>query len=293
MSGYFRTAILLAGLTGLFLAVGYLLGGQGGMMIALLVALATNAFAWWNSDRMVLSMYGAQEIDRAAAPNLFDIVQRLSANAGMPMPRVYVIDSEQPNAFATGRDPEHAAVAITSGLLRTLSHDEVAGVMAHELTHIRHRDTLIMTVTATLAGALSMLANFGMFFGGRSRDNPLGPMGAILLAILSPIIAMLVQMAISRSREYEADKGGAEISGKPLALASALQRIEAQVHGTPMAQAEAHPATAHLFIMNPLHGGGIASLFASHPSTDERVARLAALARQMGSAGAPQPGPWG
>ena len=291
MSGYFRTAILLAGLTGLFLAVGYLLGGEGGMMIALAVALATNAFAWWNSDRMVLSMYGAQEIDARSAPNLFDIVQRLAANADMPMPRIYVIDSDQPNAFATGRDPEHAAVAITSGLLRTLSHDEVAGVMAHELTHIKHRDTLIMTVTATLAGALSMLANFGMFFGGRSRDNPLGPMGAILLAILSPIIAMVVQMAISRSREYEADRGGAEISGKPLALASALQRIEAQVRGTAMPQAESHPATAHLFIMNPLHGGGIATLFASHPSTEERVARLAALARQMGTA--PQPRPWG
>jgi heat shock protein HtpX len=239
-------------------------------------------------------MYGAQEIDARSAPNLFDIVQRLSATAGMPMPRIYVIDSEQPNAFATGRDPGHAAVAITSGLLRTLSNDEVAGVMAHELTHIKHRDTLIMTVTATLAGALSMLANFGMFFGGRSRDNPLGPMGAILLAILSPIIAMIVQMAISRSREYEADRGGAEISGKPLALASALQRIEAQVHGTVMPQAEAHPATAHLFIMNPLHGGGMRTLFASHPSTEERVQRLAALARQMGDRSAPpQPGPWG
>jgi heat shock protein HtpX len=224
----------------------------------------------------------------------------LAANAGLPMPRVYVIESDQPNAFATGRDPEHAAVAATTGLLRAMSHEEVAGVMAHELSHVRNRDTLIMTVTATLAGALSMLANFGMFFGAGHRSDDergsaLGPVAAILMMILAPIIAMIVQMAISRSREYEADRGGAEISGQPLALASALMRLEAMAHRTVMPQAEHNPATAHLFIVNPLHGGGVGQLFSSHPSTEERVARLQALAAQMGQ-GRAQPrraSPWG
>ena len=214
----FRTGLLLAALTGLFVGVGYVIGGEGGMMIAFLVALAMNVFAYWNSDKLVLRMYGAREVDAASAPQLHSIVRTLAGRAGLPMPRVYIIDSEQPNAFATGRNPEHAAVAASTGLLRTLSADEVAGVIAHELTHVKNRDTLTMTITATLAGAIGMLANFGLFFGN-SRDNPLGPIGILLVAILAPVAAMLVQMGISRSREYAADRGGAEISGAPLSLA--------------------------------------------------------------------------
>ena len=260
----FRTGLLLAALTGLFVGVGYIVGGQGGMMIAFLVALAMNAFAYWSSDQLVLRMYGAREVDAASAPQLHDIVRTLATCAGLPMPRVYIIDSEQPNAFATGRNPEHAAVAASTGLLRTLSADEVAGVIAHELTHVKNRDTLTMTITATLAGAIGMLANFGLFFGN-SRDNPLGPIGILLVSILAPIAALLVQMGISRSREYAADRGGAEISGAPLSLASALAKIERRAGQTRNFAAEANPATAHLFIVNPLHGG-LAGLFATHPA---------------------------
>jgi heat shock protein HtpX len=278
MGGYFRTALLLAGLTGLFLAVGFMLGGKGGMMIALGLALATNLFAYWNADRMVLGMYGARQVDAATAPQFYGMVQRLAQRAGLPMPRVFIIDNDQPNAFATGRNPENAAVAATTGLLERLSPEEVAGVMAHELAHIKNRDTLIMTITATLAGALSMLANFGLFFGGHdNRNNPLGLVGSILVAILAPLGAMLVQMAISRSREYEADRIGAEICGRPDWLADALEGIHDGARLVPNMAAERNPATAHMFIINPLHGRGMDSLFSTHPSTAERVGRLRAM----------------
>ena len=220
---YFRTALLLAALTGLFLAIGFLIGGQAGMLIALGIAVAMNLFAYWNSDKVVLRMYGAQEVDDRSAPAYVGIVRELAARADLPMPKVYIIENEQPNAFATGRNPDNAAVAATTGLLQNLSHEEIAGVMAHELAHIKNRDTVIMTITAIIAGAISMLANFALFFGG-NRDNPLGIIGAILMMVLAPLAAMLVQMAISRTREYAADRAGAEICGRPLWLASALER---------------------------------------------------------------------
>ncbi|WP_119679295.1 zinc metalloprotease HtpX [Indioceanicola profundi] len=282
MSGYFRTAMLLAGLTGLFLAVGYLIGGQGGMMIALLFAVGTNVFAYWNSDKMVLRMYGARQVDARTAPEFHGMIEQLSRNAGLPMPKVFIIENEQPNAFATGRNPENAAVAATTGLLKRLSPEEVAGVMAHELAHVKHHDTLIMTVTATLAGALSMLAQFGLFFGGgNNRDNPLGPIGAILMVILAPMAAMLVQMAISRSREYEADRLGAEICGNPLWLANALAGIQNAARQSVNIPAERNPATAHMFIINPLNGRNMDNLFSTHPKTEERIRRLQALAMEM------------
>jgi heat shock protein HtpX len=286
-----RTALLLAAMTGLFLTVGWLVGGRGGMAIAFLLALGMNFFAYWNSDRMVLSMYGAQEVDRHAAPGLVAIVERLASRAGMPMPRVFIIDSPQPNAFATGRDPEHASVAATTGLLDLLSPEEVEGVMAHELSHVKHRDTLIMTITATIAGAIGMLANFGMFFGMTRRDEeggspPLGAMGGavggILAALIAPIAAMLVQMAISRTREYAADREGAAICGNPLWLASALERLESGAHAIPNHDAERNPATAHLFIVNPLAGGGFESLFSTHPPMAERIGRLRDMAAGAG-----------
>lgn len=282
-----RTGLLLAGLTALFLAAGYLLGGEGGMIIALLFAAGTNLFAYWNSGKMVLRMYRAREVDARSAPAFYGIVEQLARNAGLPMPRVYVIDNAQPNAFATGRDPKHAAVAATSGLLSQLSAEEIAGVMAHELAHVRNRDTLVMTVTATIAGALGMLANFALFFGG-NRNNPLGLVGTILVMVLAPLAAMLVQMAISRTREYGADRGGAEICGHPLWLARALEKLEAGARRIDNAEAEENPATAHLFIVNPLHARALDGLFSTHPSTAERVSRLRALAVEMGRAG-----PWG
>jgi len=285
----FRTGLLLAALTAIFMVVGYVVGGQGGMIVALLVAAATNLFAYWNSDKLVLNLYGAREVDRAAAPGLYGIVEQLADRAGIPMPRIYVVDQEQPNAFATGRNPEHAAVCVTAGLLNTVDQQELAGVLGHELGHIKHRDTLTMTITATVAGAIGMLANLALFFGafgGRdSRNNPLGFIGVILVAILAPIAATLVQLAISRSREYEADRGGAEISGHPLWLASALEKIDAYAQRVPNPIAAAHPATAHLFIMNPLSGARMAGLFASHPSTANRIRRL----REMAGVS----GPWG
>jgi len=223
---YFRTAMLLAGLTALFMGVGYLIGGAGGAMIALLIAAATNLFTYWNSDRMVLSTYGAHEIDRAAAPELYDLVALLASRAGLPMPRVFLMDEAQPNAFATGRNPENAAVAVTTGLVQQLSREELSGVIAHELAHIRNHDTLLMTITATIAGAISMVAQFGMFFGGhRNNNNGLGIIGSILMMILAPLGAMLVHMAISRTREYAADNLGARIAGDPMWLASALVKI--------------------------------------------------------------------
>jgi len=290
---YLRTAVLLAAMTGLFLAIGFVIGGEAGMAIAFLIALAMNAFAYWNSDKMVLRMYGAREVGPSEAPEYYGIIQRLVQNAGLPMPKVYIMDNDQPNAFATGRNPENAAVAATTGLLRHLSDEEVAGVMAHELAHVRNRDTLIMTVTATIAGAISMLATFALFFGGRSRNNPLGIVGAILIMILAPLAAALVQMAISRTREYAADAGGAEICGHPLWLASALAKLEQGAAAIDNDEAEANPATAHMFIINPLHGGSIDNLFSTHPDTANRIQRLRELAgsAEPGISGAT--GPWG
>jgi heat shock protein HtpX len=296
MSNLLRTGVLLAGLTALFMGVGWLIGGGGGMLIALVIAAATNLFAYWNADRMVLAAYGARAIARAEAPRLYDVVAGLAQRAAIPMPRLYLIDSAQPNAFATGRDPEHAAVAITRGLLQALDEAEIAAVIGHELSHVVHRDTLTMTITATIAGAIGMLANLAFFLGPREdeRDAPLGMAGALLVAMLAPIAALLVQMAISRTREYEADRRGAEISGDPQALAAALGKIEALARGTVVADAERHPATAHLFIVNPLHGASLARLFATHPATAERVRRLEAMAaaRGLDSRAGPS-GPWG
>ncbi len=302
---FLRTGVLLAGMTALFLGVGYLIGGTSGMLIALLFAAGTNLFAYWNSDRMVLAMYGAEPVDAASAPDFHALVAHLAERAGLPMPKLYIMHNDQPNAFATGRDPQHAAVAATTGLLQRLSREEVAGVLAHELAHIRHRDTLTMTVTATLAGAVGMLANFAFFFGGNNRQNPIGVVGSILIMLLAPLAAMLVQFAISRSREYAADEHGAEIAGQPLWLASALGRLEQAAQAIPNETAERNPATAHLFIVNPLHAGGIGSLFSTHPSTADRIARLRAMAAGMtegraapSRAGASprrqrRPGPWG
>jgi heat shock protein HtpX len=289
----FRTGLLMAFLTGLFLAIGYAIGGQGGMVLAFLFAAGTNLFAYWNSDKMVLSMYGAQQVDEQSAPELVHMVRVLAEKAEIPMPRVFIAENPQPNAFATGRNPEHAAVCVTSGILSRLNEEELAGVLAHELSHVKNHDTLTMTITATLAGAISMLANFALFFGGRHDDrrNPLGPIGAILIMILAPLAAMLVQMAISRTREFEADRSGALISGRPLWLASALERISSGAARIDNVDAETHPATAHMFIINPLHGGNFGSLFATHPSTEERIARLEAMAAEMGQK--PERGPWG
>lgn len=285
-----RTGILLAAMTALFMGVGYLIGGQSGMVIAFLLAGAMNLFAYWNSDKMVLGLYGAREVNRASAPGLYGIVEQLADKAEIPMPRVYIVDQDQPNAFATGRDPQHAAVCVTSGLLDIVNQQELAGVLAHELGHVKHRDTLTMTVTATIAGAIGMLANFAFFFGafgGRDdeRNNPLGIVGMILVAILAPIAASLVQLAISRAREYEADRGGAEISGHPLWLASALEKIDAYAQRVENPVAASHPATAHLFIVNPLTGSRMDNLFASHPATENRIRRL----REMAGVA----GPWG
>ncbi len=287
-----RTGLLLAAMTGLFLAAGFLLGGQTGMVMAFVVAAAMNLLAYWNADKMVLSMHGARLVDRAGAPEFHDLVAELAQRASLPMPKLYIMDNLQPNAFATGRNPENAAVAATTGLLRLLNRDEIAGVMAHELTHIRNRDTLVMTVTATIAGAISMLANFGFFFGGRDRNSPLGPLGSILILILAPLAAMIVQMAVSRTREYGADRGGAEISGRPLALASALAKISGAAHRIENHSAEANPATAHLFIINPLSGQRMDNLFTTHPATDNRIAALEAMAREMGAPQAASSGPW-
>jgi heat shock protein HtpX len=287
---YFRTAILLAGLTGLFMGVGYLIGGASGATIALVVAAGMNLFAYWNSDRMVLSMHGAQEVDARSAPDLVNLVGELARNANLPMPKVFVMHEDQPNAFATGRNPQNAAVAVTTGLMNHLSREELAGVIAHELAHVKNHDTLIMTITATIAGAISMIAQFGMFFGG-NRDNNNGPgiIGSIAMMILAPLAAMLVQMAISRTREYAADDMGARICGQPMWLASALGKIENAAHQIPNPEAERNPATAHMFIINPLSGQGMDNLFATHPSTENRIAALRQLAGQFGGGR----GPWG
>jgi heat shock protein HtpX len=280
MFNWMKTAMLMAAITALFGIVGAMIGGKSGMILALVFGGGANLFSYWFSDKMVLSMYNAQEVDEASSPYLYNIVRELAANAGLPMPRVYIINEDQPNAFATGRNPEHAAVAATSGILRMLTARELRGVMAHELTHVQHRDILISTIAATMAGAISALANFAMFFGGRDEEGrPVNPLAGILVAILAPLAAMLIQMAISRAREFEADRGGAEISRDPLALAGALEKIEAYARGIPMPSAEAHPETAQMMILNPLSGGGLAGLFRTHPETQERVARLRAMAR--------------
>ncbi|HXG78859.1 MAG TPA: zinc metalloprotease HtpX [Methyloceanibacter sp.] len=296
---YLRTAILLAALTALFMGIGFLIGGQSGMWIALLIAGGMNLFAYWNSDKMVLRMYGAQEVDARSAPELYDLVRQLAANAGLPMPRVYIMDNPQPNAFATGRNPQNAAVAVTTGLMHTVDKQELAGVIAHELGHIKNRDTLLMTVTATLAGAISMLANFGLYFGGgRNNNGHIGIIGTLMLVILGPLAAALVQMAISRTREYEADREGAEISGRPLWLASALRKIAGAAERIPNYEAERNPASAHLFIVNPLSGARMDNLFSTHPNVENRIARLQEMAREMGEGGGPpraaaeEEGPW-
>jgi heat shock protein HtpX len=281
MHNHLRTFMLLAGLTALFVGVGYLIGGAAGMAVALALAVAMNAFSYWNSDKIVLRMYGAREVDQSVPEpllrNYVADVYELADRANLPRPKVYVMESEQPNAFATGRDPEHAAVAATVGLLRMLDRREVRGVMAHELAHVKNRDTLTMTITATLAGAISSLANFALFFGGNDRERPGGIIGTIALMILAPMAAALVQMAISRGREYEADRHGAEISGDPEALASALQKIDAYARGIVNVTAERNPATGQMFIINPLAGHGADNLFSTHPSTGNRVAALMKL----------------
>ena len=291
-----KTALLLGVMTALFVAIGGMIGGTTGMVIAFLMAVGMNAFAYWNSDKMVLRMYGAQEIDERSEPELVGLVRELARRAQLPMPKVYIVQNPQPNAFATGRDPQHGAVAVTTGILQRLSREELAGVLAHELAHIKNRDTLTMTVTATIAGAISMLANFGMFFGsGDNRNNPLGLIGSLALVILAPMAALLVQSAISRTREYEADRIGAEIAGQPLWLASALERIQSGAERVMNTDAERNPATAHMFIINPLAGHGMDNLFSTHPSTQNRIARLQEMAQGMYGAAqeAPRRGPWG
>jgi len=276
---WLKTGILMAGIVALFGVLGGAIGGQQGMLIALVIGGAINLFAYWFSDKLVLRMYNAQEVDETSAPQLYLMVKDLAGRAGLPMPRVYLIDEAQPNAFATGRNPDHAAVAATTGILQLLSPRELRGVMAHELAHVKHRDILISTLSATVAGAISTLANFGMFFSGsHSRENGGNPLLAILVMVFAPIAAMLIQFAISRTREFGADRGGAEISGDPHALADALAKIDAYARGIPMPSAEAQPATAQMMIINPLSGGGIKGLFSTHPATEERIARLRAMA---------------
>jgi heat shock protein HtpX len=275
-----KTFMLMALMTALVVYIGHFVGGNNGMIIAFVIAMVMNFGSYWFSDKIVLRMYNAQEITEASNPGIFRIVQGLTQQAGLPMPRVYIIPSEQPNAFATGRNPQHAAVAMTEGIIRTLNTEELRGVLAHELTHVKHRDILIGTVAATMAGAISMIAQMGqfamMFGGGRSNDREGGsPIGGLLMIIVAPIAAMLIQMAISRSREYEADRGGAEMAGNPIPLANALKKLEAKAENIPM---DANPATAHMFIVNPLRGGGITSLFSTHPPMEKRIARLEEMA---------------
>ena len=280
MFNLLKTAVLMAAITALFMLIGRWIGGQAGMMLALVVALGMNFFSYWFSDKIVLKMYNAREVDETSAPQFVAMVRELAQRADIPMPRVYIIDEQAPNAFATGRNPSHAAVAATTGILRALSPRELRGVMAHELAHVKHRDILISTISATMAGAIGMLANFAMLFGGRDEEGrPANPIAGLLVALLAPLAASLIQMAISRAREFEADRGGAEISGDPQALASALQKIHRVAQGVPLETTERHPETAQMMIMNPLSGGGISGLFSTHPSTEERVERLLEMAR--------------
>lgn len=279
MFNWIKTAMLMAAIMTLFGMVGGILGGKSGMLLALVFGGAMNLFSYWFSDSMVLKMYNAQQVDETSAPQFYAMISDLAQRAGLPMPKVYIINEDQPNAFATGRNPEHAAVAATTGILQLLSARELRGVMAHELAHVQHRDILISTISATMAGAISALANFAMFFGGRDEDGrPVNPLAGILVAVLAPLAASLIQMAISRAREFEADRGGAGISGDPQALADALGKIQMYAEGRiPMGPAEAHPETAQMMILNPLSGGGLRSLFSTHPPTGERIARLRAM----------------
>ncbi len=314
-SNFLKTGFLLALLTAIFVSMGGLIGGESGLVIAFVLALGMNVFALWNSDKVVLRMHGAEEVDPAAGGDLYQMVGELAQRAGLPMPRVYIMHNPQPNAFATGRSPTHSAVAVSTGLLDMLSREEVAGVVAHELAHIKNRDTLTMTVAATVAGAISMVANmmqFSMLFGGqRNSEGRGGFLGTLVAIIVAPMAAMLVQMAISRSREYQADRIGAAICGEPLWLASALRKIEAGVRQIPNESAEAVPASAHMFIINPLTGQGMDNLFSTHPNTANRIAELERLAQETGatgggsfldnapdlsrrrSSGGPSRGPWG
>ena len=291
---YVKTAMLLAVLTAIFVAVGALIGGQTGMVVAFIVALGMNFFSYWNSDKMVLRMYGAHEVDAQSSPEYYGLVRELAQRAGLPMPRVYVMDSPQPNAFATGRNPSHAAVCASTGLLQALSRDELAGVMAHELAHIKNHDTLTMTIAASIGGAISMLAQylqFGAMFGGHRDDRGgVGMIGSLVAILVAPLAAMLAQMAISRSREYGADRMGAQICGQPMSLASALAKIQNYAHRIPNEEAEAAPATAHIFIINPLSGRGMDNLFSTHPNTENRIAELQELARAMGQTALPRDG---
>lgn len=280
IGNWFKTTLLMAGILALFGAIGGVIGGQQGMLVALGIGGAMNFFAYWFSDRMVLRLYNAREVDAASAPQFHAMVRELAERAGLPMPRVYIIDEAQPNAFATGRNPDHAAVAATTGLMRLLSARELRGVMAHELAHVKNRDILVSTISATLAGAIATLANFGMLFGGTQRDGEGeggNPLLAILVMMFAPIAAMLIQFAISRTREFGADAGGAAICGDPEALASALAKIERYARGTPLATADSHPATAQMMIVNPLSGGALKGLFSTHPATEARIARLLAM----------------
>ena len=292
--GYVKTAILMAAMTALFLGMGYALGGTGGAMIALAIAAAMNAYTWWNSDKMVLRMHNAHPVDAHAAPDLQRILMDLARRADMPVPALYIIESDQPNAFATGRNPDNAAVAVSRGLLQRLTPEEVAGVVAHELAHIKNYDTLTMTVTATFAGAISMLANFAMFFRGGDRERA-NPIAMIAMMILAPMAAALVQMAISRSREYEADRVGAEVCGNPLWLADALRKIQGYAERIDNEAAERNPATAHMFIINPLHAFARDKLFSTHPATENRIARLEEMAGATRQAPTRKRrnGPWG
>lgn len=307
---YAKTGLLLATITGLFVTIGFLLGGTGGMVIAFGIAIAMNVFSYWNSDKMVLRMHNAREVDEQSAPEYYNMVAELADNAGLPMPAVYIIEQAQPNAFATGRNPENAAVAATTGLVDMLTYEEIEGVMAHELAHVQNRDTLIMTITATFAGAISMLANFAMFFGN-NRNNPLGIVGVLLMMFLAPMAAGLVQMAISRTREYAADKRGAEICRNPRGLAQALVKISNGAAQITNEQAERNPASAHMFIINPLNGQRMDGLFSTHPNTQNRIDALMEFEKEFvppvkrgrrssvpntgRNAGAPRrpKGPWG
>jgi len=280
MFNFAKTAVLMAAITALFIVVGGMLGGEQGMLIALLLAVGMNFFSYWFSDAMVLKMTNAQQVDEQSAPQFYALVKELADRAGLPMPKVFLIDEDAPNAFATGRNPENASVAATTGILKILSNRELRGVMAHELAHVQHRDILISMVAATMAGAISALANFAMFFGGRdSGGRPHNPIASLLIAILAPIAASLIQMSISRAREYEADRGGAEISADPEALAHALEKIHHYAQGMPFRAVEQHPETAQMMILNPLSTGGLAQLFSTHPPTEERVERLMAMAK--------------
>ena len=280
MSNIFKTALLLGVLTAMLVVIGGAVGGQRGMVIAFVLALAMNFFSYWFSDKMVLAMYRAQPVDEATAPGVYRIVRRLATRAGLPMPRLYVIPSDTPNAFATGRNPEHAVVAVTEGITRILDEEELEGVLAHELSHVKNRDVLISTIAATLAGAITYLAHMAQWaaiFGGGRRDDDEGgvnPLAAIFMAILAPIAAMLIQMAVSRSREYAADATGARMAGKTWGLAKALEKLQMAQQVVPM---DATPATAHLFIVNPLSGRSFATLFSTHPPLEERIARLQAM----------------